>query len=185
MGLLGLSGATALAACNPVTFVPATQDVGTKGFAALTNSDVSGYKSVGRTATALRAVCDDKPDSRQITIDSLVAAGTPGLVRWASSTAGASSAGAARIVIQQATVGGYAVPMTFTPNGGATSAASLGPVDLTSAGLLVLDLRSVPSNADARKTFDINLQVQTMVKSAGFVPTGATPFRLVMGATLP
>lgn len=181
---LGLGCASAFALCDPVTFTPSTPDVGTKGYAALPPADSAGYKLVGRTAATLRAVCDDTPATRQINFTLLVPGDDPGLVKWSSSVSGASNVGAAKVVINQATVGGYAVPMTFTPSGGATLSPTLGPVTLNNAGMLRLDLNAVPGTGDARKTVVLDMQVQTMVKT-GYAPSGSSPFRLDLGATLP
>ena len=182
--VLMLGCGTAWAACGVVTFVPTSVDVGSQGASALPAADVAGYKRAGTSAVSLRASCDDVPDARQISFDSLLAGDTAGLVRWGSAAAGASTAGAARLTVQQASVGGVAVPMTFTPTGGAVSAATQGPLALTGNGVLGLDLRGVPSTGNARKSLALTMQIQTLVKSS-FVPTTSTPFRTDMGVSVP
>lgn len=69
--------------------------------------------------------------------------------------------------------------------GGTTSTITPGPLTLAGAGMLVLDLRAVPRDTDARKNVLVNLQIQTMVKSSGFAPSAETPFRLDLGMTVP
>jgi len=172
LGLLACGPGLAFATCR-------------KGYTSLPRADIAGYKLVGARGVTLRAVCDDTPDTRQIRVDALVADDTPGLVRWSSTAARAGDIGAARMVVQQATAGGHEVPMTFTPVGGTTSTITPGPLTLAGAGMLVLDLRAVPRDTDARKNVLVNLQIQTLVKSSGFAPSAETPFRLDLGMTVP
>jgi hypothetical protein len=95
-------------------------------------------------------------------------------------------AGAARITVRQVVAGGRAVPMTFTPAGGpATTLATQGPLTLAGPGTLSVDLRGVSSEGDARKTLLVDLQIQTLLRSPGFEPVGATPFGFNMAVSLP
>jgi hypothetical protein len=185
LGLLACGPGLAFATCDTVAFSSSGVDMGRKGYTSLPRADIAGYKLVGARGVTLRAVCDDTPDTRQIRVDALVADDTPGLVRWSSTAARAGDIGAARMVVQQATAGGHEVPMTFTPVGGTTSTITPGPLTLAGAGMLVLDLRAVPRDTDARKNVLVNLQIQTMVKSSGFAPSAETPFRLDLGMTVP
>lgn len=133
----------------------------------------------------LRVLCDDRPDARQLIVELPLASEVAGLLRWGSVVQGADQAGAARVVVQQVTAGGHPVPMVFASGAASIATATQGPVVLTGPGILSLDLRGVPGDGEARKSLLVNLQVQALIKAAGFQPVGATAFNLDMGVSLP
>jgi hypothetical protein len=184
-GLLALGPGLALARCDSLTFSSTHLDMGARTYAALPASEVAGYRLMGSRTVTLNALCDDRPDARQLSVELPPASESPGLLRWGSVADGADRAGAVRVVVQQATAGGHAVPMAFTSGAPSIAMATQGPLVLSGGGTLSLDLRGVPGDGDARRSVLVNLQVQTLVKAAGFEPVGATPFALDMGISLP
>jgi hypothetical protein len=185
VGILVLSPGLALARCDAVTFSSTHMDMGARTYASLPGAEVAGYKLAGTKTVSLRALCDDRPDVRQLSVDLPAGSEVAGLLRWSSMTEGADRAGVARVVVQQAAAGGHAVPMVFTSGAGSTATATRGPLMLTGAGILSLDLRGVPGEGDARKSLLVTMQIQTMVKASGFEPVGSTRFTLDMGVSLP
>ncbi|RZI70892.1 MAG: hypothetical protein EOP13_19700 [Pseudomonas sp.] len=176
----------AMAKCDSLTFSSTHVDMGSRTYSSLPDAQLAGHKLAGTRTVALRASCDDRPDVRQLNVLLPMALDVPGLVRWGSMVAGAERAGAARITVRQVVAGGRAVPMTFTPAGGpATTLATQGPLTLAGPGTLSVDLRGVSSEGDARKTLLVDLQIQTLLRSPGFEPVGATPFGFNMAVSLP
>jgi len=147
--------------------------MGSRTYSSLPDAQLAGHKLAGTRTVALRASCDDRPDVRQLNVLLPMALDVPGLVRWGSMVAGAERAGAARITVRQVVAGP------------ATTLATQGPLTLAGPGTLSVDLRGVSSEGDARKTLLVDLQIQTLLRSPGFEPVGATPFGFNMAVSLP
>lgn len=184
-GVLLFGPGLALARCDTVTFSSTRMEMGARTFASLPGAEVAGYRLVGTRTATLRALCDDRPDARQLIVELPSASEVAGLLRWGSVVQGADQAGAARIVVQQVTSGGHPVPMVFASGAASIATATQGPVLLTGPGILSLDLRGVPGDGEARKSLLVNLQIQTLIKASGFQPVGVTAFNLDMGVSLP
>lgn len=167
----------AMATCT-MSVSPNDLDFGNKSYMPLPDSqEVSGYKQVGVKTAMLMVACDDGAATRDVMVQAL-----PGqrgdLFAWSPTvqTSPDPAPGALRVAVLQARAGdGSVVPLRYVPNSGTgQGGTTAGPLLLTGPGTLVLDLNGV--SASARGAVGVQVQVQTLLKSSGFAPTGATPF---------
>lgn len=175
--LAAAAAPAAMAACN-MNVSPNNLDFGSKSYVPLPDSqEVSGYKQVGTKTSTLIVACDDGAATRNVTVQAM-----PGqradLFTWSPTvqTRPDPAPGALRVVALQARAAdGSVVPMYYQPSSGNPQGGlTAGPLLLAGPGTLVLELNGV--SASARSGVAVQVQVQTLLKSSGFAPTGATPF---------